>query len=406
MKVAIVHPDLGLGGAERLITDIALALQALKHHVTIYTSYLDPHRCFPEVHPSKATVPVEVVASAIPRSICGRFHAFLAAARCTYAAAYIALCDTADLVICDVVAMPMIALYLRRKPGIFYCHFPDKELFKTLNCDNGGILQRIYRKAFNTLDEIGLRCASKVVCNSMYTRKTFVNTFPHLDTPSVVYPCVAHPTSMTLETDQQNLIDTPFFLSINRFERKKNIDLALQAFAHFSQGNRHHSASLVIAGGYDDRLNENKAYYRDLQRLARDLGIQKSTHFMQNLSDVQKDWLLGKAIAVLYTPKNEHFGIVPLEAMVRGTPVLATNTGGPTEVIQDGETGFLRGAAPIKFAEAMSLLVTDEERRIKMGLAAKQHALKSFSMISLMRNLQSQIDLVVSQPQQNPSFVR
>ena len=47
------------------------------------------------------------------------------------------------------------------------------------------------------------------------------------------------------------------------------------------------------------------------------------------------------ATAVLYTPENEHFGIVPVEAMYLKRPVLCCNSGGPKESIEDKVTGFL-----------------------------------------------------------------
>ena len=47
MKVAFVHPDLGLGGAERLVVDAALSLVGKGHEVVIYTGFHDASRCFP-----------------------------------------------------------------------------------------------------------------------------------------------------------------------------------------------------------------------------------------------------------------------------------------------------------------------------------------------------------------------
>lgn len=46
-------------------------------------------------------------------------------------------------------------------------------------------------------------------------------------------------------------------------------------------------------------------------------------------------------LGLLYTPDREHFGIVPLESMQMGLPVIAVNSGGPTETIAHKETGFL-----------------------------------------------------------------
>ncbi len=47
-NVIFIHPDLGIGGAERLIIDAAVGLQNLGHRVTIFTSHCDPKHCFEE----------------------------------------------------------------------------------------------------------------------------------------------------------------------------------------------------------------------------------------------------------------------------------------------------------------------------------------------------------------------
>jgi hypothetical protein len=47
-RIVFFHPDLGIGGAERLIIDAAVGLQELGHKVTIYTSHCDPQHCFEE----------------------------------------------------------------------------------------------------------------------------------------------------------------------------------------------------------------------------------------------------------------------------------------------------------------------------------------------------------------------
>lgn len=64
--------------------------------------------------------------------------------------------------------------------------------------------------------------------------------------------------------------------------------------------------------------------------------------FLLSVPNALKQLLLKSAKLLVYTPSNEHFGIVPLEAMLSGVPVLAANTGGPTETVVEGETGWLR----------------------------------------------------------------
>lgn len=49
-NIVFFHPDLGIGGAERLIVDAAVGLQQLGHKVTIFTSHCDPRHCFEEAH--------------------------------------------------------------------------------------------------------------------------------------------------------------------------------------------------------------------------------------------------------------------------------------------------------------------------------------------------------------------
>ena len=77
---------------------------------------------------------------------------------------------------------------------------------------------------------------------------------------------------------------------------------------------------------------------------------------MRSFTDAERSALLAAAAAVVYTPTNEHFGIVPLEAMAAGRPVLACNSGGPTESVLHGRTGFLAEPVPVAFASAMAKL--------------------------------------------------
>lgn len=77
--------------------------------------------------------------------------------------------------------------------------------------------------------------------------------------------------------------------------------------------------------------------------------------------------------------QNEHFGIVPLEAMAAHKPVVACRSGGPMESIQHGRTGYLCEPTPPSFASAMSLLLQDTEGAKTMGKQARQHVEENFS---------------------------
>jgi alpha-1,3/alpha-1,6-mannosyltransferase len=70
--------------------------------------------------------------------------------------------------------------------------------------------------------------------------------------------------------------------------------------------------------------------------------------------------LLKNTSVLLYTPENEHFGIVPVEAMHLGCIVVACNSGGPLESIDDQMTGYLLEPKPQLWAEKINRILNDE----------------------------------------------
>ena len=87
LKVGIFHPDLGIGGAERLVVDIGLALKQSGHEVTFFTSHHDPQHCFPETN--DGTMPVVVAGDWLPRHIFGRLNVLFAVLRSLWLIFYV-----------------------------------------------------------------------------------------------------------------------------------------------------------------------------------------------------------------------------------------------------------------------------------------------------------------------------
>ena len=81
--------------------------------------------------------------------------------------------------------------------------------------------------------------------------------------------------------------------------------------------------------------------HRELQLRAEELGISDRVLFLRSISNDQRILLLENTKILLYTPENEHFGIVPVEAMYMGCIALACNSGGPLESVEDGISGYL-----------------------------------------------------------------
>ena len=72
----ILHPDLGIGGAERLIIDIAVVLSEQGHSVTIFTNHFDKKHSFPETRGD--FFKIRQIANFVPRNVFGYFHALMA----------------------------------------------------------------------------------------------------------------------------------------------------------------------------------------------------------------------------------------------------------------------------------------------------------------------------------------
>lgn len=101
VRVVFLHPDLGIGGAERLVVDAAVALRSRGCQVQIWTAHYDPTHCFSETLDSD--LPVVCVGDWLPRSVCGYFHALCAYLRMIYVALYLLLFsrEEFDVVFCD-----------------------------------------------------------------------------------------------------------------------------------------------------------------------------------------------------------------------------------------------------------------------------------------------------------------
>jgi len=125
--------------------------------------------------------------------------------------------------------------------------------------------------------------------------------------------------------------------------------------------------------------------------------------FLLSVPAQLKTMLFNAATLLVYTPSNEHFGIVPLEAMVAGVPVLAANSGGPLETVVDGETGWLRLAGDIsQWTEVMQKVLhgMTHEQLQQMGDEGRRWVKDQFSESKMASRLDQEIDMMVNSPRQ------
>ncbi|CAL8134668.1 unnamed protein product [Orchesella dallaii] len=390
-RVAFIHPDLGLGGAERLIVDAAVGLQRRGYDVTIFTGYHNPSHAFPET--VDGTLKVVPVCQWIPRSLFGKCVALFSYVKMTLVALYVNFLAISSsrrpqVIVCDQVSACIPALKLL--PGffypkvMFYCHYPD-----LLQTSRGNFFKRLYRAPLDWLEEFTTGLADKIVVNSLFTRYVFQETFRGINTtPDVLYPSINTKLfDETMKSKQalkqlDNINSKYTFLSLNRFERKKNIALAIRTLKKLRtcvDEEEWGSVHLVLAGGYDPRLEDSVKYLEELKKICANEGVVDHVTFIQSPKDDVKVHLISKCFALLYTPSNEHFGIVPLEAMYMGKPVIAVDSGGPRETVVNEVTGFLCPATEIHFAVAMARLIKDPKIAATLGSSGKARFKEHFS---------------------------
>jgi glycosyltransferase involved in cell wall biosynthesis len=135
-----------------------------------------------------------------------------------------------------------------------------------------------------------------------------------------------------------------------------------------------------------------------LKRRARELGVASRATFLGNTEAMAE--LDAAADVVVVPSRHEPFGLVALEAMASGKPVVAGAVGGLQEMVVEGETGRLvPPASPDALAAALAALLADPALRRRMGEAGRQRAQSRFSIDRYCREVESILRAVSGAPQ-------
>lgn len=177
------------------------------------------------------------------------------------------------------------------------------------------------------------------------------------------------------------------FVFLGNYIEGKGQDLALEAFARLLPNVP--QARLRFHGG-DMGLDRNRAYRRALEARAASLGIAGAVTFGDFAANPRA--VLAGAFAALNLSRSESFSRTVLEASACGLPVIATRSGGPAEILVDGETGLMIPVGDVAAcAEAMRALCDDPARASRMGAAGRARVLATFAPETFARALRGLI---------------
>ncbi len=148
----------------------------------------------------------------------------------------------------------------------------------------------------------------------------------------------------------------PYVFFPSRVEHAKRQELVVRAMAKV------HNGSAVFAG--------EGGQLGAMRELAVQLGVSDRVRFLGRVTDGEILALYANAAAVIFTPLDEDYGYVTLEAMLSSKPVVTcSDSGGPLEFVADGETGHIVAPAPEEIASAIERLLAEPARAARMGRA-------------------------------------
>lgn len=163
--------------------------------------------------------------------------------------------------------------------------------------------------------------------------------------------------------------ERPRIVSVGRLVPRKGFETLICALP------RIRGAELVIVGGPAQADFADDPQARQLRRLAAELGVADRVRLLGAVTRGEMPALLRSADVVACTPWYEPFGIVPLEAMACGVPVVATAVGGIRDTVVDDVTGRLVPPKdPARLGDAIASLLADRDRRSAMGAAGRERA--------------------------------
>jgi D-inositol-3-phosphate glycosyltransferase len=165
-------------------------------------------------------------------------------------------------------------------------------------------------------------------------------------------------------------------LFVGRIEPLKGLDTLIRAVACLHLKNLHEPVKLAIIGGdpeaEPDDMTEEMIR---IQNLCDELTVGKMVAFLGKQDQGTLPYYYSAAEVVVMPSYYESFGLVALESMACGTPVIASQIGGLAFLVQDGVTGFtVPTEDPTALCEKLSALIGDDSLRQRMGRAAAKYA--------------------------------
>ncbi|HUH98892.1 MAG TPA: glycosyltransferase [Anaerolineales bacterium] len=170
--------------------------------------------------------------------------------------------------------------------------------------------------------------------------------------------------------------DDRMILFVGRIEPLKGVDTLIRAVCCLQLKDHRRPVDLAIIGGEPDVSPEQRtSEMLRLQKLCDELALGRTVVFLGKRGQDTLPYYYSAADVLVMPSHYESFGMVALEAMACGTPVIASEVGGLGFLVQNGETGYtIPDREPDVLCDRLSTLLNDPELRTTMGRHAAEHA--------------------------------
>jgi len=362
MKVAIFH-NLPSGGAKRALYTFSKFLTKSGHTVEVFV----PSTANESYLPLKDVVG-EVRVFDVKRTISGLISSELRNYPLSMSAdlerAERNIADTIngqdfDVVLCeqDIYTISPYFLKYSKKPTIYYCQQPARnqdaalynmttnELLPRPQSLRGRIIDYCINRRVPKIDKKNASFAEHILANSYFSRESILRS----------YGLNSYVSYLGVDTEIFKPLGIPkedFVLSVGRLIPSKGFGFIVRALGTINSEIR---PKLIVVSDEVDIHVKNS-----LEQLAQKIGVDLRIESL--VADDELVSLYNKAQLVLYAPYLEPFGLVPLEAMACGTPVVAVKEGGVRESVIHNKTGILTQRDEHMFGHAVIGLLSNAEK--------------------------------------------
>lgn len=329
MLIVLIHPELWNGGADRCAVGMIRHFLKSGHRVVWYTSWTDKYWNKDEFKG------VEIREQNLPLHPGDWLTENIAIAW------QLIFSDlNPDLLVVDHSAscVPMLKWRFPNAKILFYCHFPQQ-----LVTPSRFFLYRWYANLIGFVEDFLFSGVDTIMVNSNFTKENFVRVMPEIEAEKlmVVYPpCDVDAVGIgerAIGRKERPPNDRYTFLSLNRFWPEKKLHIIVEAAVNLKKRGRH--PRILLAGSVMPSIPESRIYYGFLREKVKEWEVSDLVEFVPSPTESEKFALYRECDSVLYTPENEHFGIVPIEALEQRRPVIVCNSGGPAETVIEDVTG-------------------------------------------------------------------